>query len=62
VALVDVPNGEAWLARPILRGLCRMESLHDGSLRLADFARANLWLDVEDENTDRIQRAAAAKG
>lgn len=39
--------------RPVLRGLCKFESLKDGSLDLADLALMNDSLDVMDENERR---------
>jgi hypothetical protein len=41
---------EDWLLRPVLRGLCRYESLIDGQLCLIDFVKMNEALDVEAEN------------
>lgn len=43
-------SNEDWLLRPVLRGLCRYESLVDGRLSLLDFAKMNEALDVEGEN------------
>lgn len=43
-----------FLMRPVLRNLCRYESLVDGTLRLIDFARMNDALDVMDENERRM--------
>ena len=34
-------GGEDWLLRPVLRGLCRYESLKDGTLDLLDIAIMN---------------------
>lgn len=45
---------EDWLMRPVLRGLCRYESLKDGTLDLADIALLNEALDVELENEYRL--------
>jgi hypothetical protein len=45
---------EDWLLRPVLRGLCRYESLIDGKINLFDIARMNEALDVESENQERI--------
>lgn len=45
---------EDWLMRPALRGLCRYESLKDGTLDLADIALLNEALDVEAENEYRM--------
>ncbi len=47
-----------WLMRPVLRGLCKYESLKDGVLHLVDIARMNEALDVEAEN----QRRASENG
>lgn len=41
--------------RPILRGMCRYESLINGELKLSDFALMNDALDVQEEN-ERIYR------
>lgn len=47
--------------RPVLRGLCRYESLTDGSLNLCDLAEMNDALDVADENERRLTQAATRK-
>lgn len=47
-------TGEDWIMRPVLRGLCRYESLVDGHLDLFDIARMNEALDVTDENERRL--------
>lgn len=46
----SLPNGEDWLLRPVVRQLCRYESLKDGTLDLADIALMNEALDVIEEN------------
>lgn len=46
---------EDWLMRPVLRGMCKYESLKDGTISLFDIAKMNEALDVEAENTRRIQ-------
>jgi hypothetical protein len=43
--------------RPVLKGLCKYESLIDGTLDLEALARMNAALDVQAEN-DRRQRKA----
>lgn len=43
--------------RPVLRGLCRYESLLDGAMDLFDIARMNEALDVVDENERRLSVA-----
>ena len=48
---------EDWLMRPILRGMCKMESLIDGTLSLEDIDLCNEALDVQDENEWRIRQA-----
>ena len=48
-------SGEDWLLRPVLRGLCKYESLKDGVLDLLDIAKMNEALDVENENIKRSQ-------
>lgn len=53
-------DGEDWLLRPVMRGLCRYESLLDGTLNLNDIALMNEGIDVEQENTMRARDAAAA--
>ncbi len=42
--------------RPVLRGLCRYESLLDGTLSLCDLAELNDALDVEAENERRLAK------
>lgn len=49
-------GGDDWLLRPVLRGLCRYESLRDGSLCLGDIVKMNEALDVEAENQRRLTR------
>jgi hypothetical protein len=50
-------EGEEWLMRPVLRGMCRYESLLDGKIGLVDLARMNDALDVEAENEYRARKA-----
>lgn len=50
-------EGEDWLMRPNLEGLCSYESLIDGSIDLADIARMNDALDVKFENEARYRKA-----
>lgn len=47
-------DGLEFIMRPVVRGLCRYESLTNGSLRLVDIARMNDVLDVFDENERRL--------
>jgi len=50
-----------WLLRPAIKGMCRYESLKDGTLDLADIALMNEALDVVGENTVTAQRIANGK-
>jgi hypothetical protein len=47
-------DDEDWVMKPVMRGLCRYESLVDGTLSLFDLARMNEALDVESENSKRL--------
>lgn len=44
--------------RPVIEGLCKYESLKDGSLDLEDLMRMNDAISVRDENNRRLQEAA----
>jgi hypothetical protein len=46
-------DGEGWLMRPVLEGLCRYESLTDGTLSLEDLRVMHDALDVRHENDRR---------
>lgn len=46
------------LMRPILRGMCRYESILDPAMDLEDFVLMNEALDVEIENQLRARRVA----
>lgn len=50
-------DGEDWVMRPAVEGICRYESLKDGTLDLADVARMNEALDVRNENQNRYRKA-----
>lgn len=56
--MVSMAEGEDWVMRPVLEGLCKYESLVDGTLSLFDIVRLNEALDVRDENTYRITAAS----
>lgn len=58
---MSLPDGEDWLMRPILSGLCKYESLKDCSLSLEDFVRMNNALDVKEENEERMRLAQGTK-
>ncbi len=50
-------DGEDWLMRPVIEGMCRYESLKDGTLDLADVAKMNDALDVKVTNENRYRKA-----
>lgn len=52
----EMGNGEDWLFRPILRGLCDYNALN--SLTIYDFAIMNQALDVLDANEKKAQSLA----
>lgn len=54
---VEMTDGEDWLMRPILDGMCLYESLKDGTIDLEDIARMNSALDVRLENQRRYRKA-----
>lgn len=53
-----LPGGEDLLLYPVIRGMCKYESLLDGSLDLADIALMNDALAVQADNQAKAQRAA----
>ena len=52
-----MPNREDWLLRPVIKGMCKYESLIDGTLDLADIALMNDALDVVADNEFLIEEA-----
>lgn len=44
--------------RPVLEGMCKYESLKDGTVDLEDIARMNDALDVRQENENRYRKAS----
>ncbi|WP_071990472.1 DUF6889 family protein [Salmonella enterica] len=49
-----MPDGEDYLRRPVRAGYIKYTDLKNGSVDLADIARMNDWLDLEDDNKARI--------
>lgn len=47
-------DGEGWIMRPVMRGLCTYDSLKNGTVDLCDVARMNEAIDVDDENRKRV--------
>lgn len=54
-------NGEYWIMRPVIEGLCNYESLINCAVDLADVARMNEALDVRNEMRLRAEEAAEAE-
>jgi len=52
-----LPNQEDWLLRPVIKGMCKYESIIDGTLDLADIALMNDALDVVADNEYLIKEA-----
>lgn len=52
--LAALSDGEGFLLRPVMRNMCRYESLKNGAVDLADIACMNEAIDVDDENRMRI--------
>lgn len=50
-------EGDDWLMRPVLEGMCKYESLKDRTIDLLDIARMNDALDCRAENERRITLA-----
>ena len=50
-----MPGDEDWLMAPVLAGLCRYESLIDGTIGVADLARMHDALTVRAENERRAR-------
>ena len=50
---MSMNDGEGWLMRPVLEGLCKYESLTDGTLSLEDLKTMHDALDVKYENERR---------
>ncbi len=50
-------GGEDWIMRPVLEGLCKFESLRDGTLTLMDIAYMNEAIDVRNENSMRTEES-----
>lgn len=56
VELVSMMEKEDWIMRPVLRGMCKMESLLDGTVGLLEVSIMNEALDVESENRSMIEK------
>ncbi|SDV49079.1 DUF6889 family protein [Chitinasiproducens palmae] len=56
-----LPDGEDWLLAPVIAGMCRYESLLDGSIGLEDIALMNDALAVRADNELRARRLMEEK-
>ncbi|WP_281659639.1 DUF6889 family protein [Microvirgula aerodenitrificans] len=57
----SLPENEDWLLVPVVRGMCRYESLGDGTLDLADIALMHDMLAVQADNEEIARRAMEAR-
>jgi hypothetical protein len=57
VELEKLPDGEDWLLIPVHEGMCRYESLLNGTLDLSDIAKMNDSLLIRAENKERVRQA-----
>ncbi|WP_423196794.1 NTP pyrophosphohydrolase MazG putative catalytic core domain-containing protein [Cupriavidus sp. H19C3] len=53
-----LPGGEDWLLAPVAEGMCKYESLLDGTLGLEDIALMNDALAVRADNQAAARRIA----
>lgn len=55
---MSLPGGEDWLLAPVIAGMCKYESLLDGTLGLHDVALMNDALAVRADNMARAEELA----
>jgi hypothetical protein len=58
VTLLSLPDGEDWLLQPVMEGLCKYESLIDGTLGLEDIALLNDAISVRSANEEILRQQA----
>lgn len=51
-----MPDHEDWLLRPVVKGMCKYESLLDGTLDIVDIAKMNDALNVIADNEALIEK------
>lgn len=61
VTWATMGESEDWVMRPVLEGVCKYESLIDGTLGLEDVRRMNDALDVKNTNEILFQEANRGK-
>lgn len=54
---MGMKDGEDWVMRPVVHGMCKYESLKDCTLDLEDVFRMNAAIDVKIENENRQRKA-----
>jgi hypothetical protein len=54
IKYVSMSDELDWVMRPVVQGMCKYESLKDGTLRLYDISIMNEALDVEFKNKSLI--------
>lgn len=57
----SLPEGMDFLIRPVRSGMCRYESLKDGTLTLEDVLIMNVYMDNESHNRAEIYRVQNGK-
>lgn len=57
-----MPNGMDYILRPVLAGMCRYESIFDGSLSMEDVLIMNYYIDNDLHNRGVIERLRANNG
>jgi hypothetical protein len=55
-------NARDWLYRPVIAGMCKVESLYDGTLDLEAIDDMNEALDAAEEREHRARSAAQRQG
>jgi hypothetical protein len=58
---VALPDGRSWILAPVVAGMCKFESLKDGTIGLIDIAVMNDALAAKSENEWRAHEAARGK-
>ncbi len=59
---IKMADGMSWLLHPVRKGMCKYESLLDGTLSLVDIANMNDYLNVEMVNEYLAQEAVNKNG
>lgn len=60
-SLRELPDGMDFLLRPVREGMCRYESLRDGTLTLEDILLMNAYLDNDAHNLAKIREFVNGK-